>query len=149
MDSDSPRHKNTPHQKTNNQQGKSNKTPRARNSWMKGQSSPRYTTAANWKTTTTNWIKTSQLFKENKNWFTISQSHTYLHEMQQNKCKQEFNRQIELSRKYKQQAKWSEILTQNKHKKWLIGKSRSRHAAGQAFGGGVVYQSMWRENLRD
>ena len=45
--------------------------------------------------------------------------------MQQNKCKQELNRQIELSRKYKQQAIQSKILAQNKHKKWLIGESRS------------------------
>jgi hypothetical protein len=39
-----------------------------------------------------------------------------LHEMQQNKCKQ-CNMQIELSRKYKQQAKRSTILARNKHQK--------------------------------
>jgi hypothetical protein len=77
--------------------------------------------------------------------------------MQQNKCKQEFNRQIELSRKYKQQAKRSKILAQNKHKKMAhrriqisrIPQRVSGHAAGQAFGRGVVYRSMWKESHRD
>jgi hypothetical protein len=36
--------------------------------------------------------------------------------MQLNKFKQEPNRQIDLSRKYKQQAKRFKILAQNKHK---------------------------------